>query len=134
MSDYTVQLTQTTGLSYEASNGRSGVTIDIEPMSESWLPPELFLAGLGSCMLATLMAYGEKYGIDVDGARVSVTGESERGPARIGRVHVAYELPAELTEEETKTLIRAGSRCKVHNTLHHDPEIVVTASSLSAVR
>lgn len=134
MSDYTIELQHTSGLTYLASNGRDQVTVDVEPDGGSWLPPELFLTGLGSCMLATLMAHGDKYGIDVAGARATVSGVSGRGPSRVARVEVTYELPAGLTDEEVDTLVRAGSRCKVHNTLQHRPEIVIGTKALVTVR
>jgi uncharacterized OsmC-like protein len=129
MSDYTIQVRHTGALSFQVDNGRATVSTDWGPADGSWLATELFLAGLGACMLATLVDYAQQNGMDVTGAGVSVSAESATRPMRMSRLHVTYELPDHLTDAQRNALVRAGNRCKVHNTIEHHPEMVVNAAS-----
>lgn len=122
----TVEITFARSIGLRVTNGRASLTTHGDPEENSWMPTELFLSGLGSCMLATLAYFAQVRGIDVDGAVVRISGETTKAPTRFGRIRVAYDLPHRLTAEESKALIRAASRCKVHNTLAHPPVIEVS--------
>ncbi|MFI7442876.1 OsmC family protein [Nonomuraea indica] len=132
MSDYLVQVRHADGLSLNITNGRTDLTTAWNPEDGSWLATELFLAGLGACMLATLMSYAQTNQIDVSGAGVRVTAESAARPMRMSRIDITYELPGHLTEAQVQSLVRAGDRCKVHNTMEHHPELVVRAETGAA--
>ncbi|GGS29577.1 OsmC family protein [Actinokineospora fastidiosa] len=125
MSDYTVDVRHSGALSFEVDNGRTSLTTEWGPEEGSWLATELFLAGLGACMLATMVDYAQTNGIDVSGADVRVTAQSATRPVRMGALTITYRLPNTLTQSQVDALVRAGNRCKVHNTIEHHPEIVV---------
>lgn len=129
MSDYSVTVEHTTGLSFTVGNGRSTLSTEWQPDDGSWLATELFLAGIGACMLATLTSYAQTNGIDVTGAGVEVSADSAAKPSRMSRIIVTYRLPGHLSDSQLQALLRAGDRCKVHNTLHTHPEFVVHAES-----
>ncbi|HEY6738678.1 MAG TPA: OsmC family protein [Actinopolymorphaceae bacterium] len=131
MSDYAVNVTHTGGLSFEVSNGRTTLATDWDPQDQSWLATELFLASLGACMLATLVDYAQTHDLDVRGATVEVTADTEVRPMRMGRIFVTYRLPDTLTPQQVEALVRAGDRCKVHNTITHHPEFVVQAETVA---
>ena len=122
----TVQITFLGGAAVEVTNGRAQVKVHGNPEGESWMPTELFLAGLGSCMLATLAYAAQVRGVNVTGASVCVTGETVKNPTRFGSIRVTYELPDSLTANDSSALIRAAGRCKVHNTLAQAPHVEVS--------
>ncbi|MCQ0025503.1 OsmC family protein [Streptomyces somaliensis DSM 40738] len=123
--DYTVTVRHSGTMDLTASNGRSEVDLAWGPEPGRWMATELFLAGLGACMLATMADYAQSNGLPVEGASVRVGADSAARPARMSAIHVTYTLPASLNEQQVQALIRAGNRCKVHNTLENHPEFRV---------
>ncbi|WP_033294827.1 OsmC family protein [Amycolatopsis jejuensis] len=126
MSDYPVTIRHQEDLSFAADNGRAQFSIEWNAVDRSWQATELFLAGLGSCMLATMMDYAQKNNIDATGASVEVSGETATRPIRLGTLNITYVLPGTLTPNQIDALVRAGSRCKVHNTIENHPEFAVS--------
>lgn len=120
-------------LSFTVGNGRAEVGTEWGAVEGRWMATELFLSGLGSCMLATLVDYAQSQGIDVDGARVDVAAESVPRPVRFGTVRVTYTLPAGLTQPQVDALVRAGNRCKVHQTIENHPEFTVQVNLMRDV-
>ncbi|WP_169747836.1 OsmC family protein [Pseudonocardia acaciae] len=129
MSDYTVRARHTGALSFEVSNGRATLGTEWNPADGSWLATELFLAGVGACMLATLVDYAQHNNIDVTGAGVTVSAESATRPVRMSEINVTYELPEGLSQAHVDALVRAGDRCKVHNTIAAHPTFSVSATT-----
>lgn len=132
MSDYKVQIQHATGLGFEVSNERTQLRTEWNPTDGAWLATELLLASLGACMLATMMDYAQNNGLDITGSSVEVTADTETRPVRMGRIHITYLLPDGLTEAQVGALVRAGDRCKVHNTIAHHPEFVVACKTIAA--
>lgn len=131
--DYVVTARHTGDLTFTTSNGRTTVRTEWNPADGAWLATELFLSGLGACMLATLVDHGQRHGIDVEGATVRVAAESATRPLRMSRLHVTYGLPAGLSDAEVASLVRAGNRCKVHHTIEGRPEMIVTTRELGSI-
>ena len=121
----TVEIAFTRDRGFEAANGRTRLAVHGERQPDSWMPTELFLSGLGSCMLATLVHVAAFRQTTVDAALIRVTGQTVTRPTRFGSIHVAYHLPDGLPAAEVDALIRAAGRCKVHNTLTSAPMIEV---------
>jgi uncharacterized OsmC-like protein len=128
MSDYKVTIRHNDELSFTVDNGRATIATEWNPAPGAYLATELFLAGLGACMLATLVDYAQTNGIKVDGASVEVSAESATRPMRMSAIDVRYLLPARLSAQQVDALIRAGNRCKVHHTIEHHPDIRVHAT------
>lgn len=126
MSDAIVVEAAWTGASsLEVSNGRTSVVGSWDPEADRWMPTELFLGGLAGCMLANAMYYAQTNGIDVGEMSVRVTGDTVRRPTRFGHIGVDLFVPGLADEAHVAALVRAASRCKVHNTLHDVPNIDV---------
>ncbi|WTX00902.1 OsmC family protein (plasmid) [Streptomycetaceae bacterium NBC_01309] len=130
--DYAISVRHEGELNFTADNGRSSTSITWGPEDGAWMATELFLAGLGSCMLATMADYAHSNGIDLTGASVRVAAESAVRPVRMATIDVVYTLPEGLTEQQKDALIRAGNRCKVHNTIEHHPTFAVRAAAPAA--
>lgn len=127
-----VEAARTSASSLEVTNGRAGVTGAWDAEAGTWMPTELFLGGLASCMLANAMYHAQVNGIDVDGMSVRVTGETVSRPTRFGHITVDLLVPDLADDAHVDAIVRAASRCKVHNTLHDVPDIdvrVVRAST-----
>jgi uncharacterized OsmC-like protein len=123
----TVHVRHDGGTSLTVGNGRTEVTTDWGPEEGTWMATELFLGGLASCMLATLVHFGMTNGIAVEGTTVEVSAGTVPKPVRFGTINVTYTFPPGLTQKEIDTLVRAGNRCKVHHTIAEHPEFAVKA-------
>lgn len=119
---YTVTARHTTGLEFAVDNG----TVEITAGPAGHQPTELLLAGLGSCMLSTLVDYAQRNKIDADEITVTVSGEMESRPRRIARIKAVFHLPTGLSQTHADALVRAAHRCTVHTTLSNPPEMTVT--------
>lgn len=129
MSSYSISVKDLGGYSYEISNGLGVVQTAWNPEEGKFLATELFLASLGACMLATMMYTASIMGIDLDGASVRVEADSATKPDRMTDIRVIYTLPGNLTENQKASLVRAGNRCKVHNTIENHPVFDVRVES-----
>jgi uncharacterized OsmC-like protein len=125
-SSYSISARDLGGFSYEISNGHTTVRTAWNPGPGNFLATELFLAGLGACMLATLMYAGQVMGLNLAGATVRVDADSATKPDRMTNIRVVYRLPAGLTDAQKQSLVRAGNRCKVHETIEDHPQFLVS--------
>ena len=127
---YSITARDLGGYSYEISNGNATVRTAWNPGPDNFLATELFLAGLGACMLATLMYAGQTMGLSLTGATVRVDADSATRPDRMTNIRVVYRLPAGLSDAQKEALVRAGNRCKVHETIENHPELLVSVEEL----
>jgi uncharacterized OsmC-like protein len=132
MSGYQISVRDLGAYSYEISNGRHVVQTAWHPEEGKFLATELFLAGLGACMLATMMYSASVMGMKLDGAAVRVEADSETKPDRMTNIRVVYTIPPGLSETQKASLIRAGNRCKVHNTIENHPVFAVSIEEYAA--
>lgn len=121
MSGYQISVRDLGEYSYEITNGRHVVETAWHPEEGKFLATELFLAGLGACMLATMMYSASVMGMNLAGAAVRVEADSATKPDRMASIRVIYTIPPGLSDTQKASLIRAGNRCKVHNTLDNHP-------------
>jgi len=92
---------------------------------EGMTPPELLLASLGSCAGFYAAQYLRKYKLATKGARVRVTADKLKDPARMDNFRIEIETPVELTDQHRAGVERAVHHCLIHNTLLHPPTIVI---------
>lgn len=118
---YTVTARPTAGPDLTVDNGSAELTIG----HTSYQPTELLLAGLGSCMLATVIDYAQRNNIDADDVSVAVSGQMASRPRRIAHINATFHLPAGLSQAQAEALMRAGHRCTIHTTLENRPEITI---------
>jgi putative redox protein len=95
---------------------------DNQGRGESFSPTDLVAASLGTCMMTIMGIAARKRGIDINGAKVSVSKHMVSEPVRrIGKLEVSFEMPAGLTPKEREILEKAAVACPVGRSLH--PEI-----------
>ncbi len=121
MSGYQISVKDLGEYSYEITNGRHVVKTAWHPEDGKFLATELFLASIGACMLATMMYSASVMGMNLAGAAVRVEADSATKPDRMTSIRVIYTIPPGLSDTQKASLIRAGNRCKVHNTLENHP-------------
>src|SRR5271157_2708933 len=92
---------------------------------EGMTPPELLLASLGSCAGFYAAQYLRKYKLASQGARVRVTADKLKDPARMDNFHITVQVPVELTEQHRVGVEKSVHHCLIHNTLLHPPSIAV---------
>ncbi|WP_020501389.1 OsmC family protein [Sciscionella marina] len=134
MSDYPVTVRHTRDLSFTIDNGRTEARVEWDAVDSTWQATELFLTGLGACMLATMMDYAQSNNIDATGAHVELSGDTATRPMRLSTLHITYVLPDTLSQNQIEALVRAGNRCKVHNTIENHPEFTVTTRKATVSR
>ncbi len=125
MSAYSVSVKEIGDYSYEITNGLATLQTAWNPEEGKFLATELFLASLGSCMLATMMYSASLLEIDLTGSSVRVEADAATKPDRMTPIRVIYRLPEGLSEKQKEAMIRAGNRCKVHNTIENHPQFEV---------
>ncbi len=94
-------------------------------------PPELFLAGLGSCAAYYAAQYLLARKLADHGVEVSVTAEKLKDPVRLGKFHIEVRSPIALTPDQALGLERSVHRCLIHQTLLGRPEIEIGIGSSS---
>ncbi len=94
-------------------------------------PPELFLAGLGSCAAYYAAQFLLARKLADDGVEVSVTAEKLKDPVRLGKFRIEVRSPIALTDDQALGLERSVHRCLIHQTLLGKPEIEIIIGSSS---
>lgn len=79
---------------------------------------ELLLAGLGTCMVGTMLTFAEQEGIPVGDVRVELKPLVALNPERVSKIRMTMHLGGDLSAEQLEQLREAAETCKVHNTLH----------------
>ena len=120
------------GLRTRAAHGPSGAVLstdapkDNEGKGESFSPTDLLATALGSCMLTIMGIAAKRRGVKLEGARVSVDKHMVADPERrVGRLEVAFEMPAGIGAEDRSVLERAALACPVHKSLSPKTEVAV---------
>ena len=111
-------------LRVEASHVPSGAQIatdaptDHDGLGRSFSPTDLVATALGTCILTVIAIVARRRGVEVTGARFSVTKEMVADPKRrIGRLATTIHLPASVGAEDRDVLERAAHTCPVHQSL-----------------
>jgi putative redox protein len=109
------------------THGPSGTRLTTEAPADnggtggSFSPTDLVATALGSCMMTIMALVAEREKIDLRGATVRIEKHMSAEPRRIGRLPVAFRLPAHLTAAQRAKLENAARACPVHRSLH--PEV-----------
>ncbi|MBW4029249.1 MAG: hypothetical protein HIU57_01045 [Acidobacteria bacterium] len=113
---------------FEVSARDAVVAVDLLPgdggASDGFRSAELLLAALGACTAGTMRNFAVTQGIEgFEGIDIVVNGETAKSPERVAQIDVAIQVRGNMSESDLERLMRVGARCKVHNTLHNDPEV-----------
>ena len=96
--------------------------------SDGFRSAELLLGALGACTAGTMRAFAVKQGIEgFEGIDIIVNAETAKAPERVASLRLEVQIKGDLSEADRERLLRVGSHCKVHNTLHNEPDIEMVA-------
>ncbi len=116
-----------------ARHGPSGAVLstdaprDNEGKGESFSPTDLAATALVACMMTVMGIVARRHKIPLEGAKGSVEKEMVADPdRRIGRLAVAFTMPAGISAQDRKLLERAAMTCPVHKSLNPRTEAPVT--------
>lgn len=108
---------------FETQLGNHRLTIDVPPTmggkDRGPMPPQLFIASLGSCVGALVAEYCERRGMDAGEMTVDVTFEKTEHPSRLTDIRVTVTLPnADCSAQRCRdALLRVAEHCPVHQTI-----------------
>ncbi len=108
-------------MAFESQIGKHTLTIDV-PASMGGsdrgpIPPDLFVASLGSCIGAFVAQYCENNGIDDTGMTVDLTFEKASDPTRLVNLKATVNLPQGECGQRVKAIERVAEHCPVHATI-----------------
>ncbi len=108
-------------MQFESKVGKHSLTIDV-PASMGGgdrgpIPPDLFVASLGSCIGAFVAQYCENNGIDDTGMTVDMNFEKVTDPTRLVNLKAVIKLPRGDCSKRVKAIERVAMHCPVHETI-----------------
>ncbi len=106
--------------SLEITAGNATISVDRSGDSSiaSFHSVDLFLAGLGSCMVGTMLDAAEASGISVEHVRVELRPIISFQPERVSKVKIKMVVDGLVSGSQMAELKLAAQSCKVHNSLH----------------
>jgi uncharacterized OsmC-like protein len=111
---------------FEVHSRDAVVAVDLLPSdggaSDGFRSSELLLGALGACTAGTMRVFAVNQKIEgFEGIDVTVNAETSKSPERLSKIDVEITVKGSVSEADLERLLRVGSRCKVHNTLHGNP-------------
>lgn len=88
-------------------------------------PFATFLASIGACAGAYVLAFCRKRGLSTDGIQIMQTMDSGTGTGLVTAIHLAIQVPAEFPEKYRDPLIRAVEQCAVKRHLEATPVLAI---------
>ena len=115
---------------FESQIGKHSITIDVPPgmggSDRGPIPPDLFVASLGSCIGAFVAQYCENNGIDDTGMTVDLTFEKASDPTRLVNLKATVNLPEGDCAKRVKAIERVAEHCPVHATIKTMENLEIT--------
>ncbi len=106
---------------FESKIGNHVLTIDVPAdmggEDRGPIPPQLFVASLGSCIGAFVAHYCEKNGIDNTGMTVEMSYEKASEPTRLVDLKATVKLPQGDCGARVEAIERVADLCPVHETI-----------------
>ncbi len=106
---------------FESKIGKHSVMADVpESMGgqdRAPMPPQLFIASLGTCVGALVAEYCQKVGISTEDMTVDVSFEKAQKPVRLTDVRVTVNLPHGDCSRRLEAIERVAKHCPVHETI-----------------
>jgi len=106
---------------FESQIGKHTVTIDVPAgmggSDRGPIPPELFVASLGSCIGAFVAQYCENNGIDDTEMTVDMSYAKADDPTRLVDLKATVNLPYGDCSKRVKAIERVAEHCPVHATI-----------------
>lgn len=128
----TIECSYDGDLNCTAVHGPSGdriltdAPVDNRGKGEHFSPTDLVAASIGVCAMTIMGIAARDRGIDLAGAKATVTKEMGAVPRRhIARLTATFTLPAALDERERKLMEAAARTCPVQASLGELTELVL---------
>ncbi|MBS1527911.1 MAG: OsmC family protein [Bacteroidetes bacterium] len=123
----TVETTYIGDLRTENTHVQSGTQIltdaptDNQGKGQAFSPTDLLAVALGTCMLTTIAIKTRNDGINIDGAKCSVTKVMTSAPPRkVAEIQIKMQWPRRYSEEQQKRIEEICVTCPVYLSLHPD--------------
>jgi len=123
----TVETTYIGDLRTENIHVQSGTKIltdaptDNQGRGEAFSPTDLLAVALGTCMLTTIAIKTRNDGINIEGAKCSVTKiMSSSPPRKVAELQIKLQFPKQYSDQEQKLLEEIALNCPVYLSLHPD--------------
>ena len=87
-------------------------------------PTELFVASLASCVAFYARRYLRRHGLP-EGLAVVAEADFGTKPSRVASVTMSLTVPEAVPADKREALLAVASHCTVHNTLTHEPDVLV---------
>ncbi|MFW5691798.1 MAG: OsmC family protein [Chloroflexota bacterium] len=117
----TITTTYQGDMLFETQIGSHSLRIDVPSgmggSDRGPMPPQLFIASIGSCVAALVAEYCEKHDIDTTGLRVDVSFDKEEKPARLVNIKAVVTLPNADVHAKEAAVRRVAEHCPVHETI-----------------
>lgn len=115
-------------LTHEPSGARISTDAprDNNGKGEEFSPTDLIGAATGACMLTVMSIASEKDGVQLNGARVTVSKEMTSNPRRISRLTVVLHLPQSVPHDYRRKIEDIALNCPVKLSVHPDIDMPVT--------
>lgn len=111
-----------------ATLGKSKITLNTDNSAEAraeggaYTPVDMFVTSLGACMLSIMGMTAFKRGVDITGAGVAMTYESDEATHRVTAIKATFSFPGMTFSDAEKRILSAAARaCPVGASL--DPAI-----------
>jgi len=122
---YHVDVTNTGDYSFNVQSKDHKFIVDTK--GKGMMPPEVFLASLGSCIGVYLRKYAEGAKFDLPEFSISVDADlSKDKPACFRKIDLKIDLKGiQLDERRLKAIHEFLKNCPLHNTIKNNPEIAI---------
>lgn len=123
---YRVNIESSPDWTFSVKAGNAGFYM--ETKNNGVTPPDVLLAGLGSCIGVYIRKYAEGAGLALGRFDINVESEfSQDAPVRFKVIKVSIDLKGfKLEERRQKALLEFIKNCPVGNTLKSNPAIETT--------
>lgn len=108
---------------FESQCGTHSLITDVPPSmggkDRGPMPPQLFIASLGTCVAVLITDFCRHHDLDPEGMDVSVSYDFAEHPARMTNIAVRINLPNVICDDEctSKALESVAEHCPVHETI-----------------
>ena len=105
-----------------------GLNIEQHDPEAHYSAMQMFATAMGLCTYSVLAGYAEQSNTPTEKLRVRMRWSYAEHPYRIGQIDMNIHWP-ELPPAKREAAQRAATKCTIHNTLEHPPEVATRVSS-----
>ncbi|HEY2374734.1 MAG TPA: OsmC family protein [Gemmatimonadaceae bacterium] len=103
------------------------MTIEALSADQMYSPFHMLASGLATCTFSVMYAWASHAGLDAHDLALEVHWTFADNPHRVESMHLIFDWPS-LPERRHAAALRVAEMCTIHATLHHPPQITVSAA------